>query len=83
MAKQKKAIKRVLQVGKPRQLIKCVYGLRQAEKETAHLTLIHNDSTLMDMDAPECMPGGGAKAYLGLDRKLLFVSERVVMRGGS
>ena len=71
-------------IGCPRQLIKCVYGLRQAERDAAHLTLIHDDSTLMDMDAPECIPAGGAQAYtLFSDGKLWFVSERVVLRDAS
>lgn len=42
---------------KPRQLIKCVWGLRGAESNFG-LTVIDSDSTLMDMDAPECLPAG-------------------------
>lgn len=42
-------------LGTPRQLIKCVHGLRDARSA---LTLILDDSTLMDMDAPELMPAG-------------------------
>lgn len=38
----------------PRQLIKVVFGLR----DTIHGTLIGDDSTLMDMDAPGCLPAG-------------------------
>lgn len=41
----------------PRQMIKCVYGLRDSKYPTG-LSLIHNDSTLMDMDAPELLPAG-------------------------
>lgn len=39
----------------PRQLIKCVHGLRDAR---AALTMIQNDSTLMDMGAPVVLPAG-------------------------
>ena len=67
-------------MGKPRQLIKCVYGLRGDENVTANLRLIHDDSTLMEMDAPVCIPTGAMKAYLGLDRKLLFVTEACFLR---
>lgn len=72
-----------LRTGKPRQLIKCVHGLRGAENAVTHLTLVGDDSMLMDMDAPECIPAGGAKAYLGTDRKLLFVADLCVLRGQS
>jgi len=34
----------------------------------------------MDMDAPVCIPTGAMKAVLGLDRKLLFVSESCYLR---
>lgn len=36
-------------------MIKCVYGLRD---DRTKLTLILDDSTLMDMDAPELLPAG-------------------------
>jgi len=78
----KRAVRRRMKVpmGKARQLIKCVYGLRGDEHVTANLRLIHDDSTLMEMDAPVCIPTGAMKAYLGLDRKLLFVSEACFLR---
>lgn len=42
---------------KPRQLIKCVWGLRGTESNYG-LTVIFEDTTLMDMDAPQVMPAG-------------------------
>lgn len=43
----------------PRQLIKCVYGLEGSSTDAPRL--IWNDSTLMDMDAPEVLPAGSTR----------------------
>ncbi len=47
---------------RPRQLIKCVWGLRGAESNHG-LTVIVDDSTLMDMDAPSVLPAGSHRSY--------------------
>ncbi len=68
---------------KPIQLIKKVWGLRGSEKNCG-LTLIHNDTTLMDMDAPEAIPAGSMRRYQPLpdsDPEYFTTRETVVLRG--
>lgn len=42
---------------KPIQLIRKVWGLGR-QPHAVDITIIGDDSTLMDMDAPECIPAG-------------------------
>lgn len=57
----KPAVANVLR-DRPRQCIKCVWGLRGAESNHG-LTVIVEDSTLMDMDAPTVLPAGSHRSY--------------------
>jgi hypothetical protein len=70
---------RSFRIGKARQLIKVCRGLR-GDENNIKSRLIHDDPTLMEMDAPVCIPTGQMRAYNDVHGHLLFVSEEYVVR---
>lgn len=66
----------------PHQALKVVYGLKS---DRYGMTFIGDDSTLMDMDAPECLPAGSHTAYQPMpdsDPGFWIVRETIAFRGG-